>query len=135
MTHRWLLPVLAPVLFARPLAAQGGSGTAVTLPPGKYIIEAHDTTKSFSPMPFELKSNGVFVITFAEGTFSGKMKAAKDGSLTYSDQGCLDEKDAQREGAYMVRSERGGYWLDMKSDPCDGRGKSLAEWFFRPAKK
>lgn len=135
MTHRWLF-LAAVALLAWPLGAQAGgsSGTTAEFVPGKYTIEARDTSKAFPPIPFELKSNTVFVITMAEGTFSGKMKS-KDGTLTYSDQGCLDEKNVQREGTYAVRSERGGFWLEVKSDSCEDRGKSLASWLFRPIKK
>ena len=133
MNHRWLFLVTA--LVASPLAAQAGDGeTAATITPGKYAIEARDTAKAFPPVSFELKKNGIFVITMADGTFSGKM-ATKDGILIYSDQGCLDESNTQREGTYAVRSERGGFWLDVKSDPCEDRGKSLASWLFRRVKK
>jgi hypothetical protein len=135
MTHRWLF-LAAATLVVLPLAAQAGgsSGAAAELAPGKYTIEARDTSKAFPPIPFELKSNTVFVITMAEGTFSGKMKS-KDGTLTYSDQGCLDEKNVQREGTYVVRRERGGFWLEVQSDSCEDRGKSLASWLFKPIKK
>jgi hypothetical protein len=134
MNHRWLLLAAAP-LVALPLVAQAGGsgGTAPAFVPGKYTIEARDTSKAFPPIPFELKNSTVFVITMADGIFSGKMKS-QDGILTYSDQGCLDEKNVQREGSYVVRSERGGFWLDVKSDSCEDRGKSLASWLFRPIK-
>lgn len=137
MTNQWTLGVFAATLLAAPLAAQSGSGAApVTMPAGKYLIEAHDTTKAFPPIDFELKSNGNWVITMADGTFSGKLKTGKDGVTTYSDQGCLDDKDShQREGSYLVRSERGAFWLEVQSDPCEGRGASLAQWMFRPVKK
>jgi hypothetical protein len=135
MTHRWLF-LAAATLVALPLAAQAGGsgGTPPAFLPGKYTIEARDTSKAFPPIPFELKNNTVFVITMADGIFSGKMKSM-NGTLTYSDQGCLDEKNVQREGTYVVRSERGGFWLEVKSDPCEDRGKSLASWLFRPIKK
>lgn len=135
MNHRWLL-VAAATIVGSPLAAQAGRGNemAPTMAPGKYLIEARDTAKAFPPVSFELKSNTVFVITMTDGTFSGKMKS-KDGILTYSDQGCLDEKNLQREGTYLVRSERGGFWLEVQSDGCEDRGKSLASWLFRPIKK
>jgi hypothetical protein len=133
MNHCWLF--LVATLAASPLMAQASGGEAATaITPGKYTIEARDTAKAFPPVPFELKNNGVFVITMTDGTFSGKM-TMKDGTLTYSDQGCLDEGNAQREGTYVVRSERGGLWLDVKSDPCEDRGKSLASWIFRRVKK
>ena len=135
MTHRWLL-LAAATLVGPPLTAQAGRGseTAPAMLPGKYTIEARDTSKAFPPISFELKSNTVFVITMPDGIFSGKMKA-KDGILTYSDQGCLDEKNVQREGTYVVRGERGGFWLEVQSDSCEDRGKSLASWLFRPIKK
>ncbi len=133
MNHRWLF--VATTIVASPLAAQAGGGEAATaMTPGKYTIEARDTSRAFPPISFELKSNTVFVITMADGTFSGKM-TSKDGVLTYSDQGCLDENNAQREGTYAVRSERDGFWLEVKSDPCEDRGKSLASWLFRRVKK
>jgi hypothetical protein len=133
MNHRWLF--LAAAIVTSPLAAQAGGGeTAAAITPGKYTIEARDTARTFPPIPFELKSNTIFVITMADGTFSGKMKS-KDGTLTYSDQGCLDENSVQREGTYTVRSERGGFWLEVRSDPCEDRGKSIASWLFRPMKK
>ncbi len=136
MNHRWLLLATAATLIALPLSAQasGAGGTAVSMPSGKYTIEARDTSKAFPPIAFELKGNGVFVITMDDGTFSGRMKS-KDGVLTYSDQGCLDENNVQREGAYVVRSARGGFWLEVQSDPCEDRGSSLASWLFRPIKK
>jgi hypothetical protein len=135
MTYRWLFLTAAP-LFVLPLGAQSGgsSETAPAFVPGKYTIEARDTSKAFPPIPFELKASNVFVITMADGTFSGKM-TSKDGILVYSDQGCLDEKNVQREGTYVVRAERGGFWLAVKSDSCEDRGKSLASWLFRPIKK
>jgi hypothetical protein len=135
MNHRWLV-LTAVTLVALPLGAQAGGsvGTAPAITPGKYTIEARDTSKAFPPIPFELKSSTIFVITMADGTFSGRMRS-KDGILTYSDQGCLDEKNIQREGTYVVRSERGGFWLEVKSDSCEDRGKSLASWLFRPIKK
>lgn len=136
MNHRWILGAIATTVLALPLAAQSSGPATATLAPGKYTIQAHDSTKPFAaPLPFELKANGSFVISTNDGTFSGKMKV-KDGTLTYSDQGCVDDKDShQREGTYTVRSERGGFWLEVQSDPCEGRGKSLADWLFVPAKK
>ena len=136
MNHRWLHLAIAATLSALPLAAQAGGSAqpAASMTPGKYTIEARDTSQAFPPISFELKGNSVFVITMADGTFSGKMKT-KDGILTYSDQGCVDEDNNQREGTYIVRSERGGFWLDVRSDSCEDRGKALASWLFRPVKK
>jgi hypothetical protein len=134
MNHRWLLLVAAAALAGRPLSAQASGEVAAVMKPGKYTIEARDTSRAFPPISFELKGNSVFVITMEDGTFSGKMKS-KDGVLIYSDQGCLDENNVQREGSYIVRSERGGFWLDVQSDPCEDRGKSLASWLFRPLKQ
>ncbi len=135
MNPRWLVLATA-TLVAWPLAAQAGGsgGTPPAFRPGKYTIEARDTAKTFPPIPFELKNSTIFVITMAEGTFSGRMRS-KDGLLTYSDQGCLDENNVQREGTYVVRGERGGYWLEVQTDSCEDRGKSLASWLFRPIKK
>lgn len=135
MNLRWLI-LAAATLVGSPLTAQAGRGgeMAAAMLPGKYTIEARDTSKAFPPVPFELKGNSVFVITMPDGIFSGRMKS-KDGILTYSDQGCLDEKNIQREGTYLVRNERGGFWLDVQSDSCEDRGKSLASWLFRPIKK
>jgi len=135
MNHRWLV-LAAATLVGSPLAAQAdrSSETVPVFGPGKYTIEARDTSKAFPPIPFELKNNTVFVITMTDGIFSGRMRS-KGGILTYSDQGCLDEKNVQREGTYVVRSERGGFWLDVQSDGCEDRGKSLASWLFRPIRK
>ncbi len=133
MTHRWLLRALALPLLVSPLAAQQ-TDTAATMASGKYTIEARDTAKAFPPIPFELKGNGNWVITMDGGTFSGTLKF-KDGTVTYSDQGCLDDSNNQRPGSYALRTDRGGYWFALRSDPCEGRGLSLAEWLFRPAKK
>lgn len=136
MNHRWLFLATAATLVALPLSAQaaGVGEMAASMKPGKYTIEARDTSKAFPPISFELKGNSDFVITMDDGTFGGRMKS-QDGVLTYSDQGCLDEKNVRREGTYIVRSERGGFWLEVQSDPCEDRGKSLASWLFRPIKK
>lgn len=133
MNHRWLLRALALPLLVSPLAAQQ-TDSAVTMAAGKYTIEARDTTKAFPPIPFELKGNGNWVISMEGGTFSGKLKITA-GTVTYSDQGCVDDSNNQREGIYALQSARGGFWFAVKSDPCEGRGPSLAEWLFRPVKK
>jgi hypothetical protein len=134
MTHRWLFRALAFSLLATPVAAQGGAST--TMLPGKYTVEARDSAKAFPPIPFELKKNGTWVMTLADGngTFSGTLKI-KDDTATYSDQGCVDDKGEQRPGTYMVRSQHGAFWLEVQSDSCEGRGKALAVWLYRPMKK
>jgi hypothetical protein len=136
MNHRRLLCALGTTLLASPLAAQSTSTAGAVMQPGKYTIEARDTIKAFAPLAFELKKDGSWLITLADGngTFGGKLKL-KDETATYSDQGCVDDKGVQREGTYAVRRDRGGFWLEVQSDSCDGRGKSLAEWLFRPLKK
>lgn len=132
MTRSCLIGAIV-TLAAAPLAGQ--SQGAVAMPAGKYTIQSRDTTvKDFPELPFELKGNGTFVITMSDGTFSGKFKQ-DNGVVTYADQGCMDDNGNQKEASYELRSERGGFALAVKQDPCEGRGTALSSWLFVPVKR